>query len=51
MSFPFQMVLTLLSKNEMEQVQQLFNSLSKEQEKTQVFSLDDLENLKRDFEL
>ncbi|KAJ6653812.1 hypothetical protein lerEdw1_008656 [Lerista edwardsae] len=47
----FKMVLTLLSKNEMEQVQQLFDSLSKEQEKTQVFSLDDLENLKRDFEL
>ncbi|XP_066480177.1 sperm-associated antigen 1 [Tiliqua scincoides] len=45
----FKMVLTLLSRNEVKQVQQLFDSLSKQQ--TQVFSLDDLENLKRDFEL
>lgn len=43
------MMLTLLSRNEVEQVQQLFESLSKVQ--TQVFSSDDLENLKRDFEL
>nr|XP_034980563.1 sperm-associated antigen 1 [Zootoca vivipara]XP_034980564.1 sperm-associated antigen 1 [Zootoca vivipara] len=45
----FKMVLTLLSKNEVEQVQQLFDSLSKEQ--NQQFSLDDLKSLKRDFEL
>uniref|UniRef100_A0A670K4V8 Sperm associated antigen 1 n=1 Tax=Podarcis muralis TaxID=64176 RepID=A0A670K4V8_PODMU len=45
----FKMVLTLLSKNEVEQVQQLFDSLSKEE--NQQFSLDDLKSLKRDFEL
>ncbi|XP_061460272.1 sperm-associated antigen 1 isoform X2 [Rhineura floridana] len=45
----FKMVLTLLNRNEVEQVQQLFDSLSKEQ--NQKFSFDDLESLKRDFEL
>nr|XP_020640992.1 sperm-associated antigen 1 isoform X2 [Pogona vitticeps]XP_020640993.1 sperm-associated antigen 1 isoform X2 [Pogona vitticeps]XP_020640994.1 sperm-associated antigen 1 isoform X2 [Pogona vitticeps] len=45
----FKMVRTLLSRNEVEQVQQLFDSLAKEQ--NQEYSLDDLESLKRDFEL
>ncbi|KAJ7338006.1 hypothetical protein JRQ81_010532 [Phrynocephalus forsythii] len=45
----FKMVRTLLSRNEVEQVQQLFDSLAKE--KNQQFSLGDLESLKRDFEL
>lgn len=45
----FQMVLTLLNRNEMEQVQQLFDSLSKERH--QLFPFQDLESLKRDFEL
>ncbi|XP_042320943.1 sperm-associated antigen 1 isoform X2 [Sceloporus undulatus] len=45
----FKMVRSLLSKNEVEQVQRLFDSLAKEQK--QQFSLDDLKSLKRDFEL
>ncbi|XP_053105714.1 sperm-associated antigen 1 isoform X2 [Hemicordylus capensis] len=45
----FKMVLSLLGRNEVEQVQKLFDSLSKEQ--NQQFSLDDLESLKKDFEL
>ncbi|KAH0617533.1 hypothetical protein JD844_015882 [Phrynosoma platyrhinos] len=45
----FKMVLSLLSKNEVEQVQRLFDSLAKAQK--QQFSLDDLKSLKRDFEL
>ncbi|XP_060099416.1 sperm-associated antigen 1 [Heteronotia binoei] len=45
----FKLVLKLLSKNAMEPVQQLFESLSKEQ--NEQFSLHDLESLKRDFEL
>ncbi|XP_026519180.1 sperm-associated antigen 1 isoform X2 [Terrapene carolina triunguis] len=45
----FKAVLTLLSKNEKEQVQQLFDSLSKKQ--NHQFSLEDLESLKRVYEL
>ncbi|XP_062987071.1 sperm-associated antigen 1 [Elgaria multicarinata webbii] len=45
----FKLVCSLLSRNEVEQVQQLFDSLSKE--RTQQFSLEDLESLKRDFDL
>nr|XP_056710091.1 sperm-associated antigen 1 [Euleptes europaea] len=45
----FKLVLKLLSKNAVEQVQQLFESLSKEQ--NEQFSLHDLESLKRNFEL
>ncbi|KAM9164142.1 sperm-associated antigen 1 isoform 3-T3 [Pangshura tecta] len=45
----FKVVLTLLSKNEKEQVQQLFDSLSKKQ--SHQFSLEDLESLKRVYEL
>ncbi|CAM5108577.1 unnamed protein product [Natator depressus] len=45
----FKVVLTLLSKNEKEQVQKLFDSLSKKQ--SHQFSLEDLESLKRVYEL
>ncbi|XP_043363446.1 sperm-associated antigen 1 isoform X3 [Dermochelys coriacea] len=45
----FKVVLTLLSKNEKEQVRQLFDSLSKKQ--NHQFSLEDLESLKRVYEL
>ncbi|XP_048364168.1 sperm-associated antigen 1 [Sphaerodactylus townsendi] len=45
----FKLVLRLLNKNAVEQVQQLFESLSREQ--NEQFSLHDLESLKRDFEL
>ncbi|XP_044277641.1 sperm-associated antigen 1 isoform X2 [Varanus komodoensis] len=45
----FKLVCKLLSKNEVELVQQLFESLSKEQ--NQPFSLDDLESLKREFDV
>ncbi|XP_054841223.1 sperm-associated antigen 1 [Eublepharis macularius] len=45
----FKLVLKLLSKNEVEQIQKLFESLSKAQ--SEQFSLHDLESLKRDFEL
>uniref|UniRef100_A0A8C6XHS2 Sperm associated antigen 1 n=1 Tax=Naja naja TaxID=35670 RepID=A0A8C6XHS2_NAJNA len=45
----FKVVQTLLGKNEIEQVQQLLASLSNTQD--QQFSLSDLENLKKTFEL
>ncbi|XP_067393348.1 sperm-associated antigen 1 isoform X2 [Emydura macquarii macquarii] len=45
----FKVVLTLLSKNEKELVQQLFDSLSKKQ--NHQFSVEDLESLKRVYEL
>ncbi|ETE73890.1 Sperm-associated antigen 1 [Ophiophagus hannah] len=45
----FKVVQTLLGKNEIEQVQQLLASLSNTQD--QQFSLNDLENLKKTFEL
>ncbi|XP_075776391.1 sperm-associated antigen 1 isoform X1 [Pelodiscus sinensis] len=45
----FKVVLTLLSKNEKQQVQELFDSLSKKQ--NHQFSLEDLESLKRVYEL
>uniref|UniRef100_A0A8C8S0Q8 Sperm-associated antigen 1 n=1 Tax=Pelusios castaneus TaxID=367368 RepID=A0A8C8S0Q8_9SAUR len=45
----FKVMLTLLSKNEKEQVRQLFDSLSKKQ--NHQFSVEDLENLKRVYAL